>query len=268
MRIRLSKFLTVCIVLVNLTIFIVSWKYFLSSENTLVKSTETKLVIQETTTTKPRDRIQEANKHLRKSLTVVFRDFFHFDNDLKSSIDHLLTLIPNLRILIVYDEIPYPPLNIFSSASGAPYNNQTSTLTYRSNVQFTELNADFNKVNPLNLIQTKYVLFMPDSFRLVNGRQFFQRLIKSLGSSLRDKELRKVIVTPFMSNKRLTNYCFLLNIDLPNWTIEYEVKNDTKSCSMVNFQLHASEETFLIQLLSNFFSSILKSMLCCLRQCY
>lgn len=236
MRIRISKCATLSIVCINLLLFIASWKYFGVSEN----SPESQGLMVEKTTAKPRDRIQEANKFLRKSITIIFRDFYHFDNDLKSCIDHLLNLIPGLRILIIADELPYPPMNIFASSILSNQTTSGTTLIYKENVQFFNLDVDLTKTiserNPLNHIQTKYVLFLPDGFRLSNGRQLFQRLIKSLGQNARDKSQRKIIVVPFVSNHKDINYCFQINSDVPNWTLEFEVKNKTKNCDMVKFK--------------------------------
>lgn len=191
----------------------------------------------ERTTPKPRDRIQEANKFLRKSLTIIFRDFYHFDNDLKSGIDHLLTLVPELKILIITDELPYPPMNVFSSSLPSNHSTPGTSLIYKDNVQFFNLDLDFSKTtsetSPLNHIMTKYVLFLPDGFRLSNGRQLFQRIIKNLSLNIRERSHRKIVVVPFASNHRDINYCFNINSDIPNWTLEYEVKNTTKSCNMV-----------------------------------
>lgn len=236
MRIRISKCASFTIVFVNLLLFFVSWKYFIASENSPEsQSFHGNLVVK--TTAKPRDKIQEANKLLRKSVTIIFREFYHFDNDLKTSIDHLLALVPDLRILIIADELPYPPMNIFVSSLSTNQSQSGSTLIYKENVQFFSLDADFSKStserNPLNYIQTKYILFMPDSFRLSNGRQLFQRLIKSLGQNLRERSHRKVLVIPFTSNHKNINYCFQIISDIPNWTLEYEVKNNTKNCNMV-----------------------------------
>lgn len=238
MRIRISKCASVSIVFINLLLFFVSWKYFIASENSPDhNSLQGPSVLK--STTKPRDRIQDANKYLRKSLTIVFRDFYHFDNDLKTSIDHLLNLIPDLRIIIVSDELPYPPMNIFASSLPSNHTPSGTSLIYRENVQFFNLEVDSTKTaserNPLNYIQTKYILFMPDGFRLSNGRQLFQRLIKSFGHNLRDKSQRKILVVPFVSNHKVINYCFQINADIPNWTLEYEVKNTTKNCNMVNY---------------------------------
>lgn len=232
MRIRISKCLSLFIVLINLLLFFVSWKYFKAIDNSSKNNWPDKSMTLKTTTKSTRDRILEANKFLRRSVTIVFRDFYHFDNDIKNCVDHLLNLIPDMRIIVIQDELPYPPMNIFSSLSS----NQTSSgtsLIYKDNVQFFHLDfMDFTKTasekNPLNYIITKYTLFMPDGFRLSNGRQLFQRLIKSLRNNH-----RKILAVPFTSNNKLINYCFQINSDLPNWTLKYEVKNTTTNCNMV-----------------------------------
>ncbi|CRK96454.1 CLUMA_CG009894, isoform A [Clunio marinus] len=240
MRIRISKCATLTIVFINLLLFFVSWKYFNASDNFRENSYQG--ISDVKSTLKPRDRIQEANHLIRTSLTVIFRDFYHFDNDLKTSIDHLLNLIPDLRILIISDELPYPPINIFMSSLPTNQTTSSTALIYKENVQFFNLDIGVSKSgserNPSNFIQTKYVLFMPDSFRLSNGRQLFQRLIKNLGHDVRDKSQGKILIVPFLSNNKLINYYFQIHADIPNWTLEYEVKNTTKNCNMFT-QKHA-----------------------------
>lgn len=258
MRIRISKCAIVFIVILNLLLFFVSWKYFIASDGSIENDS-----LQVKTTPKPRDRIQEANKFLRKSVTIVFRDFYHYDNDLKTSIDHLLNLVPDLRILVISDELPYPPMNIFISSLPSNQTVSGTSLIYRDNVQFFNLDVDFSKTasekNPLNYIPTRYVLFLPDSFRLSNGRQLFQRLIKSVGQNYRDRSQRKIVVVPFASNHKDINYCFQINSDIPNWSLEFEVKNTTKSCNMVS---QASTRVSIKNSFSLHCSS-LRNMLCC-----
>jgi fukutin-related protein len=223
MRIRISKCVTFAIVVINLMLFIVSWKYFTVTDNLQTN------IIQKASSFKTtgRDKIQNANKLLRRSVTIVFRDFYHYDNDLKNCIDHLLNLIPDIRIIIVCDELPYPPMSIFSSSTNQTSSAALTSLIYKENVQFFHLDMDFSKTtsekNPLNYIITKYTLFMPDGFRLSNGRQLLQKLIKNLGHSERDKSHRKILAVPFAANNKLFNY----------WSLQYEVKNTTKNCDMV-----------------------------------
>lgn len=248
-KLKVSKVVTFTVLILNLLLFFISWKYFLTTDESSLEKAPSELIeqqlIEKTSTFKPVkiDRVQEAKKYLQQSLTIIFRDFYHFDNDLKSSIDHLLALVPDLKILIISEDFPYPPINIFTSNVLTNQTIKPSTLIYKENVQFLWLSMDItktaNELNPLNYIQTKYVLFMPDNFKLANARQMFQRMIKSIanegfntrwGKSLR----RKILVVPFSSNQRSINYCFQINSDIPNWTLEYEVKNyTTRSCDLV-----------------------------------
>jgi fukutin-related protein len=240
MRIRVSKLLTLTVVVVNLLLFFISWKiFFISTESSTEKNTSERYQLNEKIFTQKAklDRVQEAKKFLQQSLTIIFRDFYHFDNDLKSSIDHLLALVPNLRILIISEDFPYPPINIFASNQPSNQTLKPSTLIYKENVQFLWLSMDItksaNELNPLNYIQTKYTLFMPDNFKLANARQMFQRMMKSLAGDSTRWSRKRVLVIPFTSNQRFINYCFQINCDIPNWTLEYEVKNHTNSCDLV-----------------------------------
>lgn len=247
-KFKVSKVVTFSVLIINLLLFFISWKYFLTTDESSLKKAPLEFkqqLIEKISTLKPVskvDRVQEAKKYLQQSLTIIFRDFYHFDNDLKSSIDHLLALIPDLKILIISEEFPYPPINIFTSNVVTNQTIKPSTLIYKENVQFVWLSMDItksaNELNPLNYIQTKYVLFMPDNFKLANARQMFQRMIKSItnegftrwGKSVK----RKILIVPFSSNQRSINYCFQINSDIPNWTLEYEVKNyTTRSCDLV-----------------------------------
>lgn len=228
MRIRLTKFAIILIIVsLNFLLLFIGWKIFFESEESTGKKISSLFnpTLDLKRNEKPKDRIEEANKFLRKSLTIVFRDFYDFDNDLKSGIEHLVNLIPNLKILIISENFPYPPMNILTS-----FNQSTHglSLIFKENVKFITLNYDISKPsferNPLNFLSTKFTLFMPDSFRLSNGRQFFQRILKSL-------EYREILVIPFSSNNRFINYCFRLNSDYKNWTLEYNVRNSTRNCN-------------------------------------
>jgi hypothetical protein len=252
MRIRVSKSFIFLVVIFNLLMLILTWKYFkiVDNENmsTEGKAFEKDEIKHQLTTLSTRNRILESKRALEKSLTVVFRDFYHFDNDLKSNIDNLLNFLPNLRILIISNDFPNPPLNIFSPVnfSSDLYLNYKPTLIYKDNVQFFTLKFDITKnpseSDPLNFIQTKYTLIMPDGIKLSNSRQMLHRLIKSISveehNSRYNKSTKTILVVPFQSNQKFINYCFQIKADLENWTLEYIVKNSTTNCDLVsNFYL-------------------------------
>lgn len=258
MRLKYSKLFTFLIICVNVFLLFYTWKLFIigpppsgRNHGTLSDATETTV----TERPKPKDRIQAANKHIKKTITVVFRDFYHYDNDLKGSVDSILALVPNVQILIIYDEEPYPPLEYIAN------------YTTRNNVKFFNLGFDVRKsaksLLPVSQIKTKFVLLLPDSVRL-GGRSIIQKMLKELCSSeinvnagngktnnnkdghedkvkkLVDesktipKVQKKMLVVPFSSNIRGLTNCCQIKLDLANWTLEYNVKNGTNNCDLVS----------------------------------
>lgn len=251
MRLKYSKLCTFIIIIVNFVLAYFTWKLFIVDN--LPTSFVSLPLSDQQQQTKPQSRIQSANKHIKKALTIIFRDVFHFDNDLKESIDSILNLIPNVQILVVYDEEPYPPLNFVS--------NYTAT---RTNVKFINLGFDIRKsvrtLAPILQIKTKYVLFLPDSVR-IGGRSIIQKMLREIEKNIdtnsgngnlgpnqltikRDDEeaagtaavaSRKIVAVPFASNVKTIGNCYSIQLDFPNWTIEYSVKNGTTNCDMVMF---------------------------------
>lgn len=156
------------------------------------------------------------------------------------SIESIVTLIPNVQILVVYDEEPYPPMSYLAN------------YTVRNNVKLIRLGFDINKtaklMSPIFQIRTKYVLILPDSVRL-GGRSIIQKMLKEMGhveghadndsekSSKKENTVRgprNMVVVPFASNVKEFSNCCSINIDFTNWTIEYGVKNRSTNCDMVS----------------------------------
>lgn len=262
MRLKHSKFLTFSIIVINVFFVYYTWKLFIATDqNTTSNSSQeaaaaaidlANAAAAATTPTekpKPKDRIQTANKHIKKLVTIVFRDFYHFENDLRASIDSILALIPTIQILVVYDDEPYPPLD------------HITNYTIKNNLKFLNLGFDVKKslksMSPLFHIKTKYALLMPDSVRL-GGRQIVQKMLKELGNNedaikpsmnkdgknekvdsagdkqTNQKRSKKMLATPFASSRVILNCC-KLKLDLANWTLEYNVKNGSDDCDMVCF---------------------------------
>lgn len=196
---------------------------------------------------KPRDRIQSANKHIKKTVSIVFRDFYHFDTDLKASIDSVLALIPSIQIYVVYDEEPYPPLEFFTN------------YTTNKNLHFINLAFDVRRLSggggkimwPLQMIKTRYTLLLPDSVRL-GGRSIIQKMLKEIGSgtdvmtdsgkdaaavvetkTAKEKKVRKLMAIAFASSSGGFAHCCAMNLDFSNWTLEYSMRNGSENCDMV-----------------------------------
>lgn len=243
MRLKYSKLCTLFIIAFNIYLVYYTWKLFVGK--TIGKSTKfpnaNNAISPVTEKPKPRDRIQSTNKHIKKTITIVFRDFYHFENDLKLSIESIVTLIPNVQILVIYDQEPYPPMDYLAN------------YTVRNNVKLIRLGFDINKtaklMSPIFQIRTKYVLIVPDSVRL-GGRSIIQKMLKEMGKveSHADNENEKtskkenfvrrprnMVVVPFASNVRDFSNCCSIKIDFASWTIEYSVKNGSANCDMVSF---------------------------------
>ncbi|XP_040168799.1 fukutin-related protein [Anopheles arabiensis] len=128
---------------------------------------------------------------------------------------------------------------------------------------------------PVLHVSTRYVLFMPDSVRLT-GRGLLSRMLREIdtpsGSELllqqhqhlllkqnghggiggaggggggggasfdvNRKPERRIVAVPFGSNAKGAANCVQLQLDLPNWTLEYVTGNETERCDMFK-QKHA-----------------------------
>lgn len=261
MRLKYNKLITVSILIINIILLYYTCKWFLNAKPNSVSMVDGSLLSKKD---KQKDRVQSSNKHIKKTITIIFRDFYHFENDLQHSIDSISNLIPNILIIVIYDNEPYPPLSFIS--------NYTAT---RSNVKFVSLNFDICKtgkaLSPINLVRTKYILFVPDSFRF-GGRAIIQRMLKEMSSteqttetisneiskssadlsyekntqenvkeilgenkskSVEKSSIKRIIVIPFASNVKTMGNCCRIKLDFMNWTMEYSVKNDTTKCDMV-----------------------------------
>lgn len=167
-RLKYAKLLTVLVLAVNVILIFYTWKWFLSGD-TSTNPSKTDAKAAHAAGHRQKDRAHTTIKHIKKTITIIFRDFYHFENDLHHSIDSILNLIPNIQIFVIYDAEPYPPL-IF-------INNYTVT---HPNVKFINLNFDIRKtakaLMPILQIRTKYALFVPDSFRF-GGRAIIQKML-------------------------------------------------------------------------------------------
>lgn len=194
----------------------------------------------------PKDKARNAFKHIRKSMTIVFRNFYTFENDIKESIDSILNVIPNIAIVVFLEGIPYPPL---------VYERNLTAKNEEQTVRFVNLGFDIMKphqeLNPLSAIHTKYALFMPDSVRL-SSKNLLQKILREINTNSWDGQakpqakdatatgadeiVRRMIIVPFAGNIKSFVGCTLVQMDLPNWTILYEAVNTTSDkCDLVSY---------------------------------
>lgn len=261
MRLKYTKLVTLSVLLVNVILLYYTWRYLFNESNENLIDTSAKLINEKS---RQKERLQSTNKHIKKAITIIFRDFYHFDNDLEHSITSILNLVPNIQILVLFDDEPYPPLAFAANFTAI-----------HSNVKFINMKFDVRKtateLTPIQQVRTKYVLFAPDSFRF-GGRAIIQKMLKEIEKEppkrtepfthgpvtvdngdnaanqlqqkvasdkikLNDKIKMmntKIVIVPFASNAKTMGNCCSIKLDFANWTMEYSVKNDTNDCDMVN----------------------------------
>nr|XP_023015690.1 fukutin-related protein-like [Leptinotarsa decemlineata] len=177
-------------------------------------------------------------KHISKQITIVIREFELYENDVTLTAHSFINLFPNIQVFILYDELPYPPLDIIFT------NNSLA------NVKFVKLSPNlrgsFSDQYPLiGLIKTKYVLFVPDSTR-ASSRQSLQIMIN---------ELNKVpgqVVVATVNNRKKYPDCLRINVNIREWTLKLSlVKN--MQCDGISGKHAMLVETDTLKRLSNAF---------------
>lgn len=148
MRFKFLKTLLVLALLGNIIVWHRIWRLF-ATQNTL------RLLTPSMVTPDPP---QMLHRRLARLVTVIVRQFETFENDVTSTVESVLNFFPTIPILIICNELPYPPLELdFANES-------------MQNVKLISLQPEFNKSyderNPLFYVRTKYVLFLPDASRL------------------------------------------------------------------------------------------------------
>lgn len=237
-------------------VFYYTWKYLLTTKivNSLaVVHNQGPFTINVTTSKNkenPKDKVQIANKHIKSTITVAFRGFYHFDNDLKASIQSILNVIPSMKIFLIYDDIPYPPLDIFNSSS---IKDKVRLLTLDQ-----RLGKNSIEMNPLDYVRTPYTLLMPDSVR-ISSRSTLQKILKEINiietknqnksspASSPIKKEKRMFIIPFASNNKHDAVCSSIMVDLPNWAIEYVAQNNTKGSSINNCDMFLLKHAIIME---------------------
>lgn len=102
-------------------------------------------------------------------ITVVIRDFEHYDNDVVETVKSLLKTVPALKVIIVSNALIYPPLQW-------KYFNHSSVKVINLKLEVGGYKEDRDL---LHHVQTKYIFFVPDSVRPIT-RNSFITLLKGL----------------------------------------------------------------------------------------
>ncbi|EDW01324.1 GH21378 [Drosophila grimshawi] len=249
-RLRLVKLLLFGFIIVNLILLYYTWNSLLWRRITRAlgggagSETKPKADAMHGAKLSPKDKARNANKHIRKSITIVFFGHYNFEQDLRPSIESILDVVPNMPILVLQEgtsEYAYPPITF----------ERNLTTGEEQTVHFMSLAFDVRRtreqLNPLAAIHTKYALLMPDSVRL-SSKNLLQKILREMNTKsgtqqqrvtvAMEETVRRLLIVPFAGNQKAFSSCAKLNLDLPNWTMKLDARNDSTHCDLF-LQKHA-----------------------------
>lgn len=155
-------------------------------------------------------------RHLSKLLTVVFRQFDDFENDVADSVQSFVTAFPNLPVVVVCDSTPYPPFP-FSASNETLRNVKVVSLELKLDSQPRDL-------NPLTHILTEFVLFVPDSIRVL------RRVLQQMAVAAIAFPANAIAVG--VANSHII--CQQIKWNYADWTLQYSKDASGKLCDAVH----------------------------------
>lgn len=144
---------------------------------------------------------------IEKSTTVIIRDFEDFDNQISETVWKIEKVFPSIKVLIVADSIPYPPLNIFEN----------------KNVELMVPNPlkPVKQSYPSNYLQTRYVLILPDGAysNSSNDLQGMKELLEEqISNQLVADGNIKAVAAPI---GKMLLHEQSISVDIRRWTLAY-----------------------------------------------
>ncbi|XP_053614582.1 ribitol 5-phosphate transferase FKRP [Plodia interpunctella] len=170
------------------------------------------------------------SRHLSKLITVVFRQFEDFENDVADSVQSFVSAFPNMPVLIVCENTPYPPFP-FSATNETLRNVKVLPLELK-------LDASPQDLNPLSHILTQFVLFVPDSVRV--SRKVLQQAATAAAA------VPSQAVAVAVGSAHLI--CQQVKWNYVDWTLQYN-KDAGKLCDAVHGPHALLIKTSLLQTL-------------------
>ncbi|KAG7208574.1 hypothetical protein KM043_014786 [Ampulex compressa] len=219
MRLKLVRTLLVLALLGNIIVWHRIWRLF-AAQNTL------QLLTPGLGTPDPP---QKLHRRLARLVTVIIRQFETFENDVASTVQSVLSSFPTIPILIVCNDLPYPPLEL-------DFGNDSMR-----NVKLISLRPEFNKSydesNPMFYIRTKFVLFLPDATRL-STKQVMQETISNAAKL-------GIVAVPI---GKITLTCLDIDLKIKEWNLRYTQSTATECDSIVGKHVTMLETKILRRL--------------------
>lgn len=157
-------------------------------------------------------------RHLSKLVTVIFRQFEEFENDVADSVQSFVSAFPNMPVVVLCEGTPYPPFP-FSATNESLRNVKVVSLELR-------LNASPQQLNPLSYITSEFVLFVPDSTRVV------RKVLQEAAATLTAHPSYAVAIG--VGNSKLV--CQQVTWNYAEWTLQYNKDASGQLCNAVHGQ--------------------------------
>lgn len=229
MRIKFAKAVTLLIVFLNSVAFYFLWNLLGHHNDSVSRS---KAVSDDTKSELHQKNIDEIIQH---NVTVIFREFENFENDIPNTVRSITSTYPNISIIIVSNSPPYPPL-LFNTSYHLFQNVRHVYLQLN-------LNNSFKARTPIYQLSTNYVLFMPDSAR-IHTKKTIEKMFKIL------RHRGKVIAATFKASKPVS--CLNLHINQKEWVIQFEDSGDN-TCDFIKGKHALLLETDVLKELTDSF---------------
>lgn len=213
MRIRIAKFITIFVIILNFVAIYLIWKLLSSRGKVKINPDKENEPLQ-----KPGSFSGSRNvKTSSQQVTFVIRSFEAFDNDIADTVGSIFSLYSNLNILVISDKFVYPPIALNMSDHNSP------------SVKFIDLKLSLSKTfedgNPSFHIKTKYTFFIPDATRL-NDRRLIETLIAKS-----NEEPQNLIAVPFQDADGVK--CLKTHIDTREWYIRFDEISQSIECDFI-----------------------------------
>ncbi|XP_050352814.1 ribitol 5-phosphate transferase FKRP [Nymphalis io] len=156
-----------------------------------------------------------STRHLSKLVTVIFRQFEDFENDIAESVQSFVSAYPNIQVLVLCERRQYPPFQ-FSATNITLRNVKIITLEFK-------LDTTPSDLDPLSYVSTDYVLFVPDASRV--SRRVFQLMAVTATT------YPTQAIAVGVGNTRLV--CQQLKWAYIDWTLHYSKDSSKRLCDAI-----------------------------------
>ncbi|KAF8789217.1 ribitol 5-phosphate transferase FKRP-like [Argiope bruennichi] len=154
----------------------------------------------------------DTESQLSNKIAIIIRDFEFFENDIPETVKSILSVLPSVKIFIITDKTPYPPLEFFDND--------------KQNVRLINLKPSLTKPldspDPFSVIDKEHIIVFPDSVRLSEITQISGLLEEHY------KDPDKIIAARVEGDDSV---CLALNISLRYWTIKYGKNTHNSNCN-------------------------------------